>query len=174
MDPYIGDIRIFAGNFAPVGWMLCNGALLDVGTYGTLYALIGTTYGGDGASTFALPDLRGRLPVGAGTGAGLTPRVMGEIFGSESVTLLTTQIPSHSHALIANSAASTASGPTNNLFAANTADPIYTQLPASPVPQTMNGATVQQAGGSQPHDNIMSSTAINYIICIDGIFPSRN
>lgn len=175
MDPYIGDIRIFAGNYAPKGWMLCNGALLDISNYSTLFTIIGTTYGGDGMSTFSLPDLRGRLPVGFGTGVGLTPRVIGQTFGSESVTLLTTQIPPHAHDLLANTAEATTSSPTGNVFAANTTDVFYAELPSTgPQPQTMNVASVQSTGGTQPHDNIMPSTAMNYIICVEGIFPSRN
>jgi len=175
MDAYIGDIRLFAGSFAPVGWILCNGTLLSISEYDTVFAIIGTTYGGDGVTTFAVPDLRGRLPVGQGNGPGLTPRVLGQAFGSESVTLLTTQIPSHTHALVASTAAATASSPATGVFAQNGADSFYTTVPTTnPQPQTFNAASVQSAGGTQPHDNIMPTTAINYIMCLAGIFPSRN
>jgi len=175
MDAYIGDIRLFAGSFAPVGWILCNGTLLSISEYDTVFAIIGTTYGGDGVTTFAVPDLRGRLPVGQGNGPGLTPRVLGQTFGSESVTLLTTQIPLHTHTWMASTAAATASSPAANVFAQNGTDSIYTSLPASgPQPQVLNAASVLSAGGTQPHDNIMPTTAINYIMCLAGIFPSRN
>lgn len=175
MDAYIGDIRLFAGSYAPVGWILCNGTLLSISEYDAVFAVIGTTYGGDGVTTFAVPDLRGRLPVGQGNGPGLTPRVLGQAFGSESVTLLSSQIPSHSHALMASSATATASSPAANVFAQNGTDNIYTPLPATgPQPQTFNAASVQNSGGTQAHDNIMPTTAINYIMCLAGIFPSRN
>lgn len=176
MDPYIGDIRLFAGSFAPRGWMLCAGQLLSISEQSTLFAIIGTTYGGDGVTTFQLPDLRGRLPVGQGNGPGLTPRVIGEQFGVESVTLLTPQIPSHSHSLSASTASpSTSPNPTGNVFAHSNTDNIYAPLPSSGAdPQVMNVLSVQATGGTQPHNNIMPTTAINYIICIEGIFPSRN
>jgi len=175
MDPYIGDIRLFAGSFAPAGWILCNGTLLSISEYDVVFAIIGTTYGGDGVTTFAVPDLRGRLPVGQGNGPGLTPRVLGQSFGSESVTLLSTQIPSHTHTLMASTAAATASSPAANVFAHSGTDSIYTPLPTTgPQPQTLNAASVQSAGGTQPHDNVMPTTAINYIMCLAGIFPSHN
>lgn len=173
MDPYIGDVRLFAGNFAPVGWVLCNGALLSISENDALYALIGTTFGGDGVTTFAVPDLRGRVPVGQGTGPGLTTRTIGETFGVESVTLLTPQIPAHNHSFNASTAAATAAVPTANVFAQPT-DLVYTEVPTQPDAQTTNAASVQSSGGTQPHDNIMSTTAINYIMCAQGVFPSRN
>lgn len=173
MDPYIGDVRLFAGNFAPVGWVLCNGALLSISENDALFALIGTTFGGDGITNFAVPDLRGRVPVGQGTGPGLTPRSIGQTFGVESVTLLSQQMPSHNHSFNASSAAATAAVPAANVFAQPT-DLVYTEVPAQPDQQTMNAASVQSSGGTQPHDNIMSTTAINYIMCVQGVFPSRN
>jgi len=175
MDPYLGDIRLFAGSFAPVGWVICDGRLLSISQNDALFAIVGTIYGGDGINTFAVPDLRGRLPIGQGTGTGLSPRVIGQQFGVESVTLLTTQIPSHNHTLNASTAApSTSPSPAGTVFAHSDIDNIYTSPPASPVPQTMNAATVQAAGGAQPHNNVMPTTAINYIMCTAGIFPSRN
>lgn len=176
MDAYIGDIRIFAGNYAPRGWLLCAGQLLSISEQTTLFALIGTTYGGDGVTTFQMPDLRGRLPVGQGNGPGLTPRVIGQQFGAESVTLLTPQIPSHSHSFLASTASpSTSPSPTGNVFAHSDADNIYAPLPTTGAdPQVMSGATMQSAGGSQPHNNIMPTTAMNYIMCVEGNFPSRN
>ncbi|WP_426305668.1 phage tail protein [Acidovorax facilis] len=175
MDSYIGDIRLFAGNFAPRGWMLCNGALLSISNYDTLFMLIGTTYGGDGQNTFALPDLRGRVPVGQGIGPGLSTRVLGQIYGSESVTLLNTQMPQHNHPFNATTATATSARPDGMLFAQTGADKLYGPAPASgPQPQTMAANAVLPAGGSQPHDNIMPSMALNYIIAFEGIFPSRN
>jgi microcystin-dependent protein len=174
MDPYIGDVRLFAGNFAPVGWVLCNGALLSISEYDALYALIGNIYGGDGITTFAVPDLRGRIPVGQGTGPGLSSRTIGSAFGTETVTLLQQNMPAHSHSFNGSSAAASAAVPTNNVFAQTAADTIYTEVPSQPDLQTMNAASVQNSGGTQPHDNIMSTTAINYIMCTQGVFPSRN
>lgn len=175
MDPYLGDIRLFAGSFAPVGWVLCDGRLLAISQNDALYAIIGTTYGGDGVNTFGVPDLRGRLPVGQGNGPGLTSRVIGQQFGVESVTLLTDQIPSHNHTLNASTAMpSTSPSPAGTVFAHSDADKIYVSSPTGPVPETLNPATVQAAGGTQPHNNIMPTTAINYIMCVAGIFPSRN
>lgn len=174
MDPYIGDIRLFAGNFAPVGWVLCDGALLNISEYDALFALIGNIYGGDGVTNFAVPDLRGRVPVGQGTGPGLTPRTLGSQFGTEAVTLLQQQLPVHSHSFNASTAAASASVPTQNVFAQTAVDTIYTDVPSQPDLQTMNAASVQNSGGTQPHNNIMSTTAINYIMCVQGVFPSRN
>lgn len=175
MDPYLGDIRLFAGNFAPAGWVICDGRLLAISENDALFAIIGTTYGGDGVTTFAVPDLRGRLPVGQGNGPGLSPRVIGQKYGVESVTLLTTQIPSHSHSFSAStSAPSTSPSPTGTVFAHSDTDKIYVSSPSGPMPETMNAATVQATGGSQPHNNVMPTTAINYILCVAGIFPSRN
>ena len=155
--------------------MICDGRLLSISENDALFAIVGTTYGGDGVTTFAVPDLRGRLPVGQGNGPGLSPRVIGQQFGVETVTLLTQQIPSHNHTLNASTVApSTSASPAGNVFAHSDADNIYTSPPTTPAPQTMNAATVQAAGGTQPHNNIMSTTAINYILCIAGIFPSRN
>lgn len=175
MDPYLGDIRLFAGSFAPAGWVICDGRLLAISQNDALYAIIGTTYGGDGVNTFGVPDLRGRLPVGQGNGPGLTPRVIGQQFGVESVTLVTTQIPSHNHTLNASTTApSTSPSPAGTVFAHSDADKIYVSSPTGPVPETLNPATVQATGGTQPHNNIMPTTAINYIMCTSGIFPSRN
>lgn len=175
MDPYLGDIRLFAGNFAPAGWVLCDGRLLAISENDALFAIIGTTYGGDGITTFGVPDLRGRLPVGQGNGAGLSPRVIGQQFGVESVTLLAAQMPAHNHPFYASTTTpSTSPSPAGAMFAHSDTDKIYVSSPASPLPETMNATTVQAAGGNQPHNNIMPTTAINYILCVAGIFPSRN
>ncbi|MBU0826617.1 MAG: tail fiber protein [Gammaproteobacteria bacterium] len=175
MDAYIGDIRLFAGNYAPRGWLLCNGAMLNTNEYDMLFTLIGTAYGGDGQNTFALPDLRGRVPVGQGAGRGLTPRVLSQMYGSENVTLLTAQLPQHSHTLNATTATATSAKPQGMLLAQTGADNLYGPLPASgPLPQTMAANTVSATGGNQAHANIMPSMAMNYIIAFVGAFPARN
>lgn len=175
MESYIGDIRLFAGNFAPRGWMFCNGAVLSISQYDTLFALIGTTYGGDGQSTFALPDLRGRLPMGQGTGPGLSQRVIGQALGSENVILLAPQMPQHTHTLNATAAAATSPQAAGKLFAQPSADKCYGPPPSTaPQPQPLAGSAVSTAGGGQPHNNIMPSMAINYIIAVEGVFPSHN
>ncbi len=175
MDTYIGDIRLFGGNFAPRGWLLCNGALLNISEYDTLFTLIGTAYGGDGQNTFAVPDLRGRVPVGQGTGPGLSTRVLGQIYGSENVTLLPGQLPQHNHPFNATAATASSAQPAGMLLAQTGTDNLYGPAPASsPQPQTMAASAVSIAGGSQPHANIMPSMAVNYIIAFEGVFPSRN
>lgn len=175
MESYVGDIRLFGGNFAPRGWALCNGALLSISEYQLLYTLIGTRYGGDGQTTFALPDLRGRVPVGQGQGPGLSSRLMGQVYGSESVTLLTPQMPQHTHALNATTAAATSAQPTGMLFSQTGKDNLYAPMPATdPQPQTMAPNALTAAGGSQAHDNTMPSMAINFIIALEGYFPARN
>ncbi|WP_312130755.1 phage tail protein [Diaphorobacter nitroreducens] len=175
MESFIGDIRLFAGNFAPQGWMFCNGALLSISENDALFALIGTTYGGDGQTTFAVPDLRGRVPVGQGTGPGLSNRIMGQRFGSETVTLLAPQLPQHSHALNATTATASSPQPGGRLFAQTGSDNLYGPAPATdPQPQTFAANAVTVSGGSQPHDNVMPSMGLNYIIALQGVFPSRN
>ena len=170
-DPYIGEIRMFAGNFAPLGWAFCNGALLPIAQYEALFSLLGTTYGGDGQTTFALPDLRGRGPIHAGQGPGLTNHPQGEQGGTETVTLTVAQMPAHTHAPAASSAAGTSSHPNGNVWAASsTSDNQY----AGTSNTTMNPATIGVAGGNQPHDNRQPVLAINFIISLEGIYPSPN
>lgn len=163
-QPYVGEIRMFAGNFAPAGWMLCEGQIVPISENETLFQLIGTTYGGDGESTFALPDLRGRIPVHQGNGL-----ILAESGGSETVTLTVQQIPSHTHPLLASSAQAGSSDPLNNTLATSTSTNIYgPPAPTTPLnPQSM-GAT----GGSQPHENLQPYLCINFIISLFGIFPS--
>lgn len=173
-DPFIGEIRIFAGNFAPADWSFCNGSLLSINEYDALFSLIGTTYGGDGQSTFALPDLRGRLPMGQGAGPGLTPRTMGQQFGTETVTLIGQQLPAHSHNFAATTVAVETGSPAGGLFGDTEADVFYVSAPDNPELKTMSAKTVTSAGASQPHNNIMSSVGMNYIICLNGIYPPRN
>lgn len=177
MEVYIGEIRMFAGNFAPRGFALCNGQLLAISQNTALFSILGTTYGGNGTTTFALPNLQGRFPMHAGNGQGLSPRVLGEVGGEESVTLLTTQIPAHTHMLAASTAAvPDAPSPENN-FNGITTDPnsgssynTYNTTKNA----AMNPAAISITGGSLPHDNMPPFQCINYIIALTGIFPSRN
>jgi microcystin-dependent protein len=163
-QPYIGEIRIFAGNFAPAGWMFCEGQLLPISENETLFQLIGTTYGGDGESTFALPDLRGRLPIHQGNGF-----IISETGGAESVTLTTSQIPNHTHALLASNDTSTALSPHNNVVAQSSAINAYI---VDNVYVTMAANTIMPTGGSQPHTNLQPYLCVNFIISMFGIFPS--
>jgi microcystin-dependent protein len=172
MDPYLGEIRMFGGNFAPLGWAFCNGQLLPIAQYDALFSLLGTTYGGDGQTTFGLPDLRGRAPMHAGQGPGLTNHPLGEASGSETVTLTATTMAAHTHVPVASSSPGTSSHPTNSVWAASsTGDKQYSTGTAN---TTMNPATVGAAGGSQPHENRQPLLAINFIIALEGIYPPRN
>lgn len=163
-QPYVGEIRMFAGNFAPAGWMFCEGQLLPISENETLFQLIGTTYGGDGESTFALPDLRGRIPLHQGNGF-----ILAETGGAEEITLTVNQIPAHSHPLLA----STATGDQINLQNAVTSNSNgaipYIEDPPS---VNMNVADIGSVGGSQPHTNFQPYLCINFIISLFGIFPS--
>jgi|SRR5688572_8817639 len=166
-QPYVGEIRMFAGNFAPAGWMFCEGQLLPISENETLFQLIGTTYGGDGESTFALPDLRGRLPMHQGNGF-----ILAETGGAEEITLTVQQIPAHSHALLASTDAATQSTPPNNVTGANAPISIYrTLVPPPPMVNLAPGA-VSAVGGSQPHTNFQPYLCVNFIISLFGIFPS--
>jgi microcystin-dependent protein len=163
-QPYVGEIRIFAGNFAPAGWMFCEGQQLAISENETLFQLIGTTYGGDGQSTFDLPDLRGRIPIHQGNGF-----ILAEAAGVEEVTLTTQQIPVHNHALIASTNnASTVNAATNIL--AQT--PSYTPYIASNPNTALNPVSISPDGGSQPHTNFEPYLCVNFIISLFGIFPS--
>jgi len=164
-QPYVGEIRIFAGNFAIAGWMFCEGQLLPISEYETLFNLIGTTYGGDGQSTFALPDLRGRIPLHQGNGFTLA-----ETGGVETVTLTVSQIPSHSHPLLGSSLVATDGNPGNNLLAQTTTFDAYQTNGAN---AAMNPQNVTSTGGSQPHNNFQPYLCMNYIISLFGIFPSQ-
>jgi microcystin-dependent protein len=169
-NPFIGEIRMFAGNFAPKDWALCNGQLLPIAENTALFSLLGTTYGGDGESTFALPNLQSRVPIHQGDGAGLSPYVIGENGGAETVTLTVAQIPAHTHSAQASSAGSGSSDPTNNFWASSPAAKQYS--PATNA-QMASGA-MGQTGGNQPHDNMLPFLVVNFIIALFGIFPSRN
>jgi microcystin-dependent protein len=169
-DPYIGEIRMFAGNFAPAGWAFCDGRLLAIAENDALFTLIGTTYGGDGQSTFALPDLRGRVPVHMGQGPGISQSYqIGEAAGVESVTVTMQQTPVHNHAFVASTASGAANAPQGNVVATPAVAKLYRLTsPSDPLAANMIGGS----GGSQPHDNRMPFIAINYIISLFGIFPS--
>lgn len=170
-QPYVGEIRIFAGNFAPAGWAFCEGQLVPISENDTLFNLIGTTYGGDGEETFALPDLRGRLPVHMGTGPGLSPYVIGQLGGTETVTLTTTQLPSHTHPLIGSSDNATKVDAKNHVLAQT---PTYTPYIAAPPNVGLSPNSVSPTGGSQPHDNQMPYLCLNFIISLYGIYPSQS
>lgn len=167
-QPYVGEIRIFAGNFAPAGWMFCEGQLLPISENETLFQLIGTTYGGDGQSTFALPDIRGRLPIHQGQGTG-SAYIMGQSGGAEEVTLTTQQIPAHNHPLLASADPGGAITPAGNTLGAGASVQVYRPIGAN-VPA--NAGSVGPAGGSQPHTNFQPYICMNYIISLFGIFPS--
>lgn len=163
-QPYVGEIRIFAGNFAPAGWMFCEGQLLPISEYETLFNLIGTTYGGDGQSTFSLPDMRGRIPLHMGSGFTLA-----ETGGAEEITLTVTQIPAHSHPMLASADIPTLSTPQNNITGA-AARKIY----RAGVPNVaLSSTAVAQTGGSQPHTNMQPYLCVDFIISLFGIFPSQ-
>jgi microcystin-dependent protein len=165
-QPYVGEIRMFGGNFAPAGWMFCEGQLLPISENETLFQLIGTTYGGDGESTFALPDLRGRLPMHQGNGF-----ILAETGGAEEITLTTQQIPAHTHPFLAsgNNAASTS--PTNSTPAVESVFGVLPYGTDAPKP-TLNPASISSVGGSQPHSNFQPYLCVDFIISLFGIFPS--
>ncbi|MEP3837559.1 MAG: tail fiber protein [Algibacter sp.] len=181
-DEYLGGISMFAGTFAPRGWAFCHGQLLSISQNQALFSLLGTIYGGDGRTTFALPDLRGRVAIGAGQGPGLSNRTLGQKFGTETATLSTAELPSHSHAVDPNSTIKIAVNTSAGEEADGNGKHIASQLNAfNTTPtnsKTLAGTsittTVHNSGGGQSHTNIQPSLAINYIICIQGQFPSRN
>jgi microcystin-dependent protein len=175
-DPFIGEIIMFGGNFAPRGWAFCNGQLLPIAQNTALFSILGTTYGGDGKTTFALPDLRGRVAISPGQGPGLSNYQLGQAGGTESVTLTTAQIPAHNHLLAANSSAGDQSSPLGN-FPAAVNDPgagSQSNGYSATSNGTMAGTASTPAGGSQPHTNIEPFLCVNFIIALEGIFPSRN
>ncbi len=170
MDPFIGEIRMFAGNFAPAGWALCQGQLLAIAEYETLFNLIGTTYGGDGESTFALPNLCGRLPVHQGQGPGLTNRTLAEQAGVEEVFLTVNQMPIHNHALLAGHRPASSRAASGAYFA----EPGRDMYAATGPSTTMAAASVAQAGAVEAHSNLMPFVTVSYIIALFGIFPPSN
>jgi microcystin-dependent protein len=164
----IGDIKMFAGNFAPRNWALCNGQTFPISDYQELFSILGFTYGGNGVTTFALPDLRGRVPMHAGIGAGLSSRQLGEKGGVENVTLLSTQMPQHIHnTLVSN-------GPANQGSPVGSTPAVVDGANAYASGGTATGGATSIAGGNQPHSNVQPFLAVNFIICVFGVFPSRN
>jgi microcystin-dependent protein len=164
-SPFIGEIRMFAGNFAPAGWAFCNGALIPISENDALFNLIGTTYGGDGQSTFALPNLQSRVPVHVGPGFAL-----GQSGGTETVTLTTSQIPQHSHVPQDLNGPGNQQSPANGVWASPSSGTIYSDVAPSLV---MDPAALGSAGGSQPHDNMIPFLVVNFILSLFGIFPSQ-
>ncbi len=162
--PFLGEIRLFAGNFAPAGWMFCNGQLLAIADNSTLFNLIGTTYGGDGQTTFALPNLQSRVPVHVGPGFDLA-----QTGGAETVTLTTSQIPAHSHVPQCNSNAGSQASPQSGLWAASASNLYSDVAPGA----AMASAAAGVDGGSQPHDNMVPFLVVNFIFSLSGIFPSQ-
>jgi microcystin-dependent protein len=167
-SPFVGECRLVGFNFAPNGWMLCQGQLLPISEYETLFVLIGTTYGGDGQQTFGLPDLRGRMPIDMGTGPGGVNFTIGQNGGVESVTLSVNQIPAHSHALLASSDNGSSNLSQNSVLSASPTK-LYVATSATKV---MNNAAITPAGGSQPHDNLQPYLTLSWCISLFGVFPS--
>jgi microcystin-dependent protein len=164
-QPYVGEIRMFGGNFAPAGWAFCNGQPLPISENEVLFQLIGTTYGGDGESVFNLPDLQSRVPMHQGTS-----HILGEMAGVESVTLTVNQIPSHSHPPLASTASGNSSTPNNRVWSESVLDPYSSIAPSL----QMNANAIAPSGGSQPHDNLMPYLAISFILSLFGVFPTQS
>jgi microcystin-dependent protein len=169
-DPFIGEIRMFGFGFVPQGWAACDGQLLPIAQNAALFSLLGTTYGGDGQTTFALPDLRSRVPVCQGQGPGLSPYAPGQAGGTETVTLAAAQMPGHSHPVEASTSPAGSGQPAGRTLA-RSAGHTYTARPGTRT--AMNAAMLGQTGGSQPHGNIQPYLAVTYCIATEGIFPSR-
>ena len=163
-QPYVGEIRMFGGNFAPAGWQFCDGSLLAISEYDTLFNLIGTTYGGDGESTFGVPDLRSRLPIHQGNGF-----TLGSNGGAENVTLTTQQMATHTHSMMASTGPGTVNSPANSVTAASSSILLYT---ADSTDSNMAAGAVTSVGGSQPHSNVQPYLCVSFIISLFGIYPS--
>lgn len=172
--PYIGEIRMFGfSRGAPNNWQTCDGSLLPISQYDALFSLIGTTYGGDGQTTFAVPDLRGRLPIHQGTGAGLGTYVIGQQSGSETVTVLPTQMPAHTHTLVATTGAASSLTPGNTLLPGTVSgDSFYASDVSGATLVAMSSMSSSMGGGSQPHENCMPTLPVQYCIATFGIYPS--
>ena len=170
--PYLGEIRMFAGNFAINGWALCNGQILSISQNSALFSLLGTTYGGNGQTTFALPDLRGRVPIHMGQGPGLSNYMLGQQTGSESITLLQNQMPAHNHAVSAVSSGGNQASPAAGYPAVESTGTSLDYSSSNPN-TTMSPGMIAAAGGNQPHSNIQPVLGVNFIIALQGIYPSR-
>ncbi|TGE21676.1 phage tail protein [Hymenobacter aquaticus] len=182
MDEYIGIVKLFGGNFAPRDWAFCNGQLLPINQYQALFAVIGTFYGGNGTTNFALPNLNGRVAVGMGQSQSQTNYTIGQVGGVETVTLTTQQMPAHTHQLVGNTATGNVASPAGAMLGAATGsistgdevtvNPYTTTTPGTPTP--MSPSAIAPVGGSQAHENRPPFLALNYIICLNGVFPSRS
>ena len=173
-DPFVGEIRMFGGNFAPRGWSFCNGQLLGTTQNDALFSLLGTIYGGDGRTTFALPDMRGRIPVHQGQGPGLSNRRLGTKSGAERVTLLESNLPSHDHRQTATSDLGNSPLPTNAMLGKTKDGSRYYGTGTGFQLADMNAAALSNSGGSTSHDNMMPFLCVNFIISLFGVYPSRN
>lgn len=169
-DPFVGEIRMFAGNFAPRSWALCDGQLLAVAQNDALFSLLGTVYGGDGRTTFGLPDMRGRIPLHPGTGPGLSPHRVGAHGGEENVNLIPTQLASHSHDFVASVQPATTEAPEGNVLAEGVGVSFYRNQGQD---SALAPSTLTPTGGSQSHTNMMPTMCLNFIIALFGIYPSR-
>jgi microcystin-dependent protein len=169
-DAFIGEIRMFAGSFAPVGWLFCDGQILQISEYDVLYSLIITTYGGDGVITFALPDMRGRIPVHQGQGPGLTNRIMGQTIGTESVAVTGAELPAHTHTVRAQSKHGNTNSPLNAVWASSTLNQFAENVSST----KMQAGSISSTGQGQPHNNMMPFLGVNFIICTYGIYPSQS
>jgi len=172
-EPFIGEIRMVGFNFAPRGWALCNGQLLSIASNNALFSLLGTYYGGDGRTTFALPNLQGRVPMHYGSGAGLSPRLIGEAAGQESVSLTEAQLPAHTHKARASSLKGNTNSPVGRVWSkdAGVQSATYTSNAAD---ADMAAGAIAPAGGGQPHNNMPPYLAVNFIIALQGIYPARD
>ena len=172
-SPFVAEIRIFAGNFAPTGWATCDGQLMPISQNTALFSLLGTTYGGDGKSTFALPDMAGNAPMMWGQGAGLSLRDLGELGGEQSVTLLQSEIPLHTHQAVGNAAAGAANSPANATWASMSVLRQATNIYSASAGSIMNPLAGGIAGGSLPHNNMHPYLVLTFIIAMQGVFPPR-
>lgn len=171
-EPFVGEIRMFAGNFAPRGWAFCDGQLLAISQNDALFSLLGTIYGGDGRTTFGLPEMRGRIPIHAGSGPGLSQRRLGSKAGAEKVTLTVGQNPSHRHDVFASASGASSGTPGGNVSAATSPTNIYSTGLASV--QNMNSTAISSTGGSRSHTNFMPFLCVHFIVALFGIYPSRH
>ena len=173
MDPFLAEIRIFAGNFAPKGWALCNGQLLAIAQNTALFSLLGTTYGGNGTSNFALPNLQGEAPMHAGQGPGLSLRDLGEVGGEQTVTLLQTEMPAHTHSLMGTNQLQQLPDPANHTLARANAN-AYVQSPTPGSFEQMSQSAIGSVGGGLPHNNMPPYLTLTFIIALQGVFPARS
>jgi microcystin-dependent protein len=170
-QPYIGEIRLFGGNFAPLGWSFCNGVTLPISQNQALFNLIGTTYGGDGQQTFMLPNLQGRLPIHQGQGVGLQNYVLGTQGGAETVTLTTNQLPAHNHGALGSATGSASASPSNNIWG-NSQISNKSFGPGTSANASMNAGSMSSTGNNLPHDNLMPFLVVSFIIALNGVYPS--